>query len=177
MYDLDFNMFNSVLQNRGKEEGVFARFYDKLVKTGNIQENGLPEFKQKTYIEIRTRNSSDSPNRLADDADIARFPREYNFYLAKKEKQKEGTPLSMFAFLTVQQLESCDLKGVFTVEALAGLTDEQAQSLGLTEERNIAVKFLEVSKDNGALARLEEENAKLKAQIATLEDEIKALKG
>lgn len=173
--DFDFDVFNAYLQNSKVETGVFARFYDKFVKTGAVLENGLPEYKEKLYVEIKTRGSSDAVDRKAERADLQRFPREYNFYLAKKEKMKEGTPLNQFAFLNAQQVEACNLRGVCTVEDLADLSDTMALELNLTDEKKCAIRFLEVSKDNAVIAKYEAENAKLREKIAALEDKIKAL--
>ena len=175
MEDFDFAIFNNMLQRRGREEGVFARFYPKFVKTGVVLESGLPEYKEKLYIEIRTRGCSDIIDRAADDNDLRRFAQEYAFYQVKKEKMKNGTPLNQFAFLNAQQIEACDIRGVCTVEDLAAISDEQAKALNLTDEKQCAVKFLEMSKDNAVIKRYEEENARLKEQIAKLEDELKAL--
>ena len=169
MEDLDFAMFNSFLQNDGSNAGVFARFFDKWVKTGNILETGLPEYKEKLYVEIRVKNSSDIPVRPADENDIRRFPREYAFYKAKKEKRKEGTPLNQFAFLSIPQLEACEIRGICTIEQLAGLTDEQVKELNLSDAKELAIKFLDMAKNNFVIAEY-------KAQVKKLEDEIERLK-
>lgn len=177
MDSFDYNIFDSYLRNSNNEQGVFARFHDKWIKTGKIKENGMPEFVQKTYVEIKVKGSVDAPDKPATEEDMMRFPREYAFYKNKKEKQKEGTPLALFAFLTAPEVEACDLKGVYTVEDLARLTDEQAMSLNLLDGRNMARRFMLMARDNAAIAEFEAENERLKQKIATLEDEIKALKG
>ncbi|MBQ5901566.1 MAG: hypothetical protein IIW86_06865 [Clostridia bacterium] len=176
MDNLDFALFDSYIKNGRQETGVFARFYNKFVKTGAIKENGLPEYKEKLYIQIRTRNDTDAPDRVATEDDFMRFPREYAFYRNKEEKMKKGTPLNQFAFLSAPEIESCNIRGIFTVEDLASLTAEQAQDLNLTDALAAAQKFLEMAKNNAAIAQYIEENNKLKEKIATLEDEIKALK-
>ena len=152
MEDVDFAVFNGFL-NRKQEQGVFAKFYDKYEKTGAILENGLPEFKCRTYIEIRVRDSYDVSDRPAEDNDIRRFPAEYQNYLVRKEKLKEGTPLNQFAFLSPAQIGACDFRGIYTVEALAELDDDKAKSIGLLDESALAKRFLEVSKDNKAIAK------------------------
>lgn len=173
MEDFDFEISNMLSKEPNK--GVFAKFYSKFVKTGQFLENGLPEYQEKLYIEIRTRGDSDIADRPAENEDIRRFPQEYNFYLAKKEKMKNGTPLNQFAFLNAAQIDACNIRGICTVEDLAGLTDEQALSLNLTDEKKCAIKFLEVSKNNAVIKEYEKENAALKERIAQLEDELKAL--
>lgn len=175
MEDFDFAIFNSYLNNTNKNSGVAARFFNKYVKTGNILKSGMPEYVEKLYIEIRVRGDADVVERLADENDIRRFPQEYNFFLAKKGKMQNGTPLNLFAFLTVPQLEACDKRGILTVEDLANLSDEQAKELSLVGERNCAVKFLEISKDNAVIAKYEEEIKALKQENVALKDKIKAL--
>jgi hypothetical protein len=176
MEDLDFAMFNNYLQNEGKETGVFARFFDKWVKTGNVQENGLPEYKERCYVEIKVKNSTDAPIRPADESDIRRFPQQYAFYKAKKEKQKDGTPLNQFAFLSLPQLEACDMRGITTIEELAALDDDKVKALNLTDAKELAMRFLDLAKNNQALAQMEAENKALRSEIETLKEENKALK-
>lgn len=166
----DFALFQSFLNNEGTEKGVFAKFYDKYVKTGKILENGLPEFRVETWVEIRIVNDYDTADRKAEREDFRRFPKEYEFYKIRKEKAQDGTPLKMFAFVTPDQIEGCEMRGIFTVEDLASLNDEQAQSLGLSIERDLAVKFLETAKNNQKLAEYEEEIRRLKARIEQLEE-------
>lgn len=174
MENFDFAIQNMSINN---DNGTFARFYAKYVKTGKMRENGLPEFNEKLYIEIRTRFDQDIVEREADERDIRRFAAEYNFYLAKKERIKKGTPLNQFSFLNVPQLEACELRGICTVEDLAAITEQQALDLGLTDEKKCAERFLEISKNNADIAKYVEENEKLKAKIVTLEEKIKLLEG
>lgn len=174
--DIDFSMFQNYLQKGGTEQGVFARFYDKYIKTGKILENGLPEFEEVVYVEIRVKDSHEIADRRATREDFARFPREYSFYTVKKEKAKEGTPLNMFAFLSLPQIEACASRGIFTVEDLAGLDEDKAHSINLEMEVALAKKFLDVSKNNQVIADYEKEVKKLKARISKLEEENKALK-
>ena len=176
MEDLDFAMFNNYLKNEGKEVGVFARFFDKWVKTGNIKDNGLPEYKERLYIEIRVANANDAPVRPADEEDLRRFPQQYAFYKAKKEKQKDGTPLNQFAFLSLPQLEACDIRGISTVEELAALDDDKVKALNLTDAKELAVRFLDMAKNNQAIAQYKEEIKALRSEIETLKEENKALK-
>ena len=173
MDDFDFAIFNNYLQK--KEDGTFARFYQKFVKTGVVLENGLPEYKEKIYIEIRTRGDSDVADRPATEDDIRRFAREYAFFQAKKERMKDGTPLNQFAFLSAPQIEACNMRGICTVEDLAKLTEQQALELNLTDEKKCAVKFLEIQKDNSVIKKYEEENRQLKCEIERLKEELKAL--
>jgi hypothetical protein len=176
MDNSDFALFDSFLKEEKSEEGVYARFFDKWVKTGKIKENGMPEYVSRLYIEIKLKNNPDTVKRPAEENDMMRFSREYAAYRNKAQKIAQGTPLTQFAFLDAMQIEVCDKRGIYTVEALAALTDEQAQSINIKAEKDMAIKFLEMAKNNAAIARYVEENEQLKEKIAELEEENKALK-
>lgn len=162
--------------NDKQETGVFARFYDKCEKTSEILESGLPKFITRTWVKIQIQNSYDEVDTPATDEHISRFPREYQFYLTKKEKIKEGTPLNMFAFLTPEQIESCDLRGIVTVEQLARLDEEKALSLGLTLETELAKKFILMQANNKDISEYEKKIKELEDRIAYLENENKSLR-
>lgn len=177
MEELGYEVFSSMLQNQRSDNNVFAKFHKKWVKTGNIKDNGMPEFKEKLYIEIKIKGNTDVVDRPVNETDMMRFAREYAFFKNKEEKTKEGTPLNQFAFLTVPELDACDNKGIFTVEDLASITEEQAKDMNLTAQKELAIKFLQMAKDNKAIAEFEKQIKKLKAENEKLKDEIKALRG
>jgi len=170
--DADFAMFNSYLNNK-KEEGVFAKFYDKVERTGKILDNGMPEFRTRTYVEIRVRNSYDVADRAADEMDIRRFPAEYQIYQVKRKKMEEGTPLKQFAFLSPAQIEACDFRGIYTVEELANLDADRAKSINLSEEVGLAKKFLEVSKNNQIISEYQKKIEELENKVKSLEERLK----
>lgn len=172
----DFYMFQDMLNNQKSEEGVIALFYDKMVKTNEINDKGFPVFTTKTYVKIRIRDNSDIYEQPAKDNDIKRFPTEYNRYLLEKKELDKGTPLSQFAFINVEQLEHCKMRGVFTIERLSELTEEQARELDLEKEKELAVKFLDVSKNNKTLDDFSKKEKKYKAEIKKLTAEIERLK-
>lgn len=175
--DADFAMFQKLINSSNKEEGVFARFYTKAVKTEELGENGLPKFKNVEYIEIRIRDNNDIIKRKADNNDKERFPVEYQRYLLEKKQVEKGTPLNQFAFLDASQLETCKYRGIFTVETLASLDDEKAKSIDLLKERDLAKKFIEVSKNNQVIDDFSKKEKKYKEEIKRLKEEIERLKG
>ena len=92
----DFAMFQQLLDNQAnhKEEGVVAEFYDKAIKTGDFNENGLPKFKNVMYVRIRIRDNPDIFDQPAEEQHQRRFPIEYQRYLLdKKESEKAFQPL------------------------------------------------------------------------------------
>ncbi|MBO6289804.1 MAG: hypothetical protein J6N45_05720 [Alphaproteobacteria bacterium] len=176
MMDMDFALFQQVTTGNDDERNVAARFYDKAVKTGQVADNGMPIFKDVTYIEIRLKdNSTEVFNQPATEEKIKRFPREYALYKLAKEKKKEGTPLEQFAFLTASELETCQSRGIFTVEDLASLAQDKVQFLGLQNENELAKKFMQNAKDNSTLAEMVRKEKEYLHQIADLKEQIQNL--
>ena len=173
---MDFAMFQNMIDNSKREDGVFARFYDRAIKTSEVSDNGFPKFVNKTFVEIRVKDNADVFNQPASDEYVRRFPVEYNRYLLEKKQVEDGTPLNMFAFLTAAQYETCKTRGIFTVEVLSGIEDERAKALNLEQEKALAVKFVEGAKNNKAISDFAKKEKEYKAKIKKLEEEIKALK-
>lgn len=153
--DCDFALFQQVANNQSDDRNVVARFYDKAVKTTAVNSNGLPVFKNVTYVEIRLKdNNTEVFNQPANEEKIKRFAREYALYKMAKEQIKEGTPLEQFAFLTAAEVATCKNRGIFTVEALAGLSSDRVQSLGLQNEHKFAKIFMENAHNNVSVVEL-----------------------
>lgn len=169
----DFDFYSAV--EKKQEKGVFARFYDKYEKTDELQENGLPKYENRTWVEIRVRDSYDVVDTRATREHIMRFPQQYAFYQTKKEKMKDGTPLNMFAFLNPAQIECCEIRGVYTVEQLAQLSDAQAMSIGLYDEQHLAKKFIEMQGNNKEIKAYEDKIKELENTILKLTEQINAL--
>lgn len=174
--DMDFAMFQQIASQVENEKNVAARFYDKAVKTSEVNENGLPIFKNVTYVEIRIKdNNTEVFNQPATEEKIKRFPKEYALYKMSKEQAKDGTPLEQFSFLSAAEIATCKARGVFTVEALAELDFAKVNSLGLQNEHVLAQMFLENSGDNLKLKKFAEREKEYKAKIAELEEKVASL--
>ncbi|MBQ8630557.1 MAG: hypothetical protein IJ479_02435 [Alphaproteobacteria bacterium] len=128
-------------------------------------------------MEIRIKdNITDVFDQPADAEKIERFQLEFARYKLAKKQIEEGSPLEMFAFLDASEIASLKERGIFTVEALASLKDEDAKKLGIERERDIAGNFLSLQKNNAALNEFSKKENDYKEQIAKLQDEIKELK-
>lgn len=171
--DMDYALFQQVIGQGESEKNVAARFYDKAVKTNEVAKNGLPVFKNVTYIEIRLKdNSTEVFNQPATDEKIRRFPKEYALYQLSKKQVENGTPLEQFAFLTAAEIATCKSRGVFTVEALAGLDINKVQSLGLQDEHVLAEMFLEKSNNNKMLDDFAKKEVEYERALETLREQL-----
>ena len=174
--DMEYAMFQQVLNQKDSEKNVAARFYDKAVKTNEVAENWLPVFKNVTYIEIRLKdNSTEVYNQPATAEKIRRFPKEYALYQLSKKQAENGTPLEQFAFLTAAEIATCKSRGVFTVEALAELDFDKVQSLGLQDEHVLAQMFLEQSNNNKMLDEFAKKEAEYERELEALREQLAAV--
>ena len=138
-----------------------------------MAKNGLPVFKNVTYIEIRLKdNSTEVFNQPATDEKIRRFPKEYALYQLSKKQVENGTPLEQFAFLTAAEIATCKSRGVFTVEALAGLDIDKVQSLGLQDEHVLAEMFLEKSNNNKMLDDFAKKEVEYERALEALREQL-----
>lgn len=170
---MDYALFQQVIGQSESEKNVAARFYDKAVKTNEVAKNGLPVFKNVTYIEIRLKdNSTEVFNQPVTDEKIRRFPKEYALYQLSKKQVENGTPLEQFAFLTAAEIATCKSRGVFTVEALAGLDIDKVQSLGLQDEHVLAEMFLEKSNNNKMLDDFAKKEVEYERALETLREQL-----
>lgn len=170
---MDYALFQQVIGQSESEKNVAARFYDKAVKTNEVAKNGLPIFKNVTYIEIRLKdNSTEVFNQPATDEKIRRFPKEYALYQLSKKQVENGTPLEQFAFLTAAEIATCKSRGVFTVEALAGLDIDKVQSLGLQDEHVLAEMFLEKSNNNKMLDDFAKKKVEYERALEALREQL-----
>ena len=175
--DSDFLMFQKLLNETTQEKDVFARFYDRPVKTDKIGKNGMPVIENRTFVEIKmTNNTTEVYDQPATEDKVRRFPVEYQRYKLAQKQSAEGTPLEMFAFLDAAEIESLKMRGIFTVEALAALDKETAEKLDIAEQQNRAEKFLAVSKNNSVIDEFVKKETEYKAEIENLQAQIAELK-
>ncbi|MBQ9090205.1 MAG: hypothetical protein IJY58_04065 [Alphaproteobacteria bacterium] len=174
----EFNTFQSIISSQHTETDTFARFYDKSVKTHDVNpKTGLPVFKDVCYVEIRIKNNNtDIYDQPATPEKIARFPEAYHRYQLTKEKCQEGAPLEHFSFLTSSQINTLKCHGILTVEKLAGLSDQQARDLDVCAEKASAQHFLNLAQQTLTQEQWEKKYQTLQQQIEMLKRENAQLK-
>lgn len=176
---MDFATYQNLIeQNKHlNDDSILARFYDRAVKTGQFDHNGMPLFKTVCYCEIRIKdNTTEIFDQPASEEKIKRFPVEYARYQLSKKQTEDGTPLEQFAFLSVSEIESCKYRGVYTVEALAGLEDKHAQDLNLMSECELARKFIAANRNVKQSVDLKQQENDYQQEIDALKAEIAELK-
>lgn len=174
---MDFMTFQNMVQNQNSQEGISARFYDKAVKTGEVNKNGLPVFVNRCFVEIRIKdNNSEIFDQPASAEKIRQFPIEYARYQLGRKQIEKGTPLEQFAFLTAAEIESLKVRGIFTVEALVELEKDKVEQLELEKEQNLAKKFMAQAKNNKMLQQWQQKEENYIAEIQSLKEQLQELK-
>ena len=161
--------------------GLTAVFYKKALPNNfKTEQEGRPIFDDVDMIKIYI--SGDSNNvidTLVREDHKQRFPHQWQNYVNQhgSDPSLSGTPLEQWPLITKAQAEELKAMKFFTVENVASASDGQLSRLGMMAGmspyafRDRAVNFLKVAKDEAdvslheqTIAKLEQENAKLKAE-------------
>lgn len=161
-----------------EDSQLWVKFYKSAVHLkGRSEKEGRPIFEDRDFIAIVVPGSADEHVREVRDDDKVRFHVQWARYQANQEQVQDGTPVDDWAALTASQREELKHLKVYTVEAVAGLSDAQAQKLGpgYMSLRTKASAFLEQAKDSAAAQRFAAENDALRSELADLREQFKAL--
>ena len=74
--------------------------------------------------------------------------------------------------MTAAEIATCKSRGVFTVEALAGLDIDKVQSLGLQDEHVLAEMFLEKSNNNKMLDDFAKKEVEYERALEALREQL-----
>lgn len=169
---------------RGADENLYAEFYNKAVKQEFAsQEAGRPIFADVTYVKIFT--PSDQLNQIdtiAREDHKARFPRQWAHFMNRQGNQEKivGTPVNQWPLITPANAEELRALKFFTVELIAHANDAQLQKLGMVAGmaghtlRDKAKAFLNLANDSAEEAKREEELAKLREENDRIKAETEA---
>jgi hypothetical protein len=180
-------------QNQSRNRhGLYVEFYMHPVqdKAASIEEN-RPIFKEREYIMIMTPGDKSSvvrrPVRIGHNStdDNNRFHNEYVAFKQKSSSQIVGTLLSEWPQITRAQCMELEHLNVRTVEHLADMPDSYAsQYMGLMDMKKKAKAWLEITKSDAPIAKLQDQIDKKELQIASqaqaiedLQEQLNELRG
>jgi hypothetical protein len=130
-------------------------------------------FEPVEYVEILTPGDKDTiVNRPVRETDRYYWPEKYvAFKNGTAHNGSDGTPLSACGFLTPERVEELKTLRIYTVEALADVTDGNLPTLGMhaRSERTKARDWLAALNGTGAVAELRAQNEALMKRLAALE--------
>lgn len=139
---------------------------------------GRPIFEEREYIMIMVPGDKDSiVHRPASDMDRARFAERYERWKRKVGDQSAiGTPLKIVPWLTSSQVKELEYFNVYTLEALASLSDTHAQKfMGINALRQAAKDAVQAAKDAAPLtairAELDAKDSELAAALQAIREQ------
>jgi hypothetical protein len=173
MQTADFN-HNDFSNTSEADKALMVKFFYKNVQNKmESQKQGRPIYKEKTYIEIRIAGQRDAQAcRPVTFKDKQRFPAHFEAFEKRMEPPTEGTPLLEWSLVPRSQAEELAFLHIKTVEQLATVKDSNIQNfMGGYALRDKAKKWLETND----VETEDREKAELKAQIATLQEQVAAM--
>ncbi len=173
MYEADASM-TQMAMSHGRFSGdqkVYAEFKMHPKKdAAKSKEAGRDIFEDVPYVRIMVPGDKDNiVFRPVRETDKNRFPKQWAAFQNRDEQVQEGTPLSEWAGVSRSMVEELKFFGIHTVEALVNMPDSSASKfMGINSIRAKAKAFIEDAKLMAPIAKLTEENAMLKQQMAEL---------
>lgn len=168
------------------EDGNFARFeWGTIQNRRRTEEAGRPMFDKvlRVFIFSPGMNRSevahvieryedgDDPVQRRDDI-IQRLGKAYRMFKDTADSgNRTGTPLEMWPALDVRQIASLKALNIYTVEALADLSDSALQQVGMgaRDLKTRAQAFLDAASGTADVQQLAADNKRLTDQLAALQ--------
>lgn len=159
-------------QQQSKETGVYPEFEVKLIKNNfKSEQKGRPIYDEVEWITIRVAGDRNSVvERKVTDIDRQRFPAHYEIFKAGEKMAESGTPIEEWTSISRSQAANLKAINIYTVEALAGISDQGIANIGLGGRDLVeqAKAFLEAAKDNAVPQHLAMDNKRLKQDVDML---------
>lgn len=162
----------------GTDDKLWVQFHTKPVLDGTkSRAEGRPIYNDVTFVRIQQPAEKDCYDQPATQADIARFPRQWQAYQQGKQDTPQGTILAVLFPDQPSIVEMLAYLKVKTVEQLAALNDTQLQNVGmgaLSWQRK-AQAFLDAASKGRGIHALEADNQKLRDQLAEMGAKVEAM--
>ena len=157
------------------DKKLLVMFYLEAVKNEfESAQQGRPIFKDVPMIKILIPGSKDPTVQKVNENYIRRFPRQWERFQKQMEQIVDGTPLDQVPFLTVSQIAELKAFNCFTLEQLAGMSDQAGQKfMGIQALKQKAQKYLDAAASAAPLTHLPEQIDALKNQNEVLQRQLK----
>ena len=164
---------------RNKDSGLFPRFH-KVLQQNMLKTNteGRPMFDEVDYVEIRIAGDKNNiVNRKVTQEDRDRWPVQYAAFNAGEAETVTGTPIEEWPQLSRTMAATCKALHIMNVEALAALSDDGIQRLGMGARDLVekAKAYLAFAKDQALPQRQAAEILKQKEVMISMQQQIDEL--
>lgn len=165
----------------GEDKGTFIQmFYGAVIQPHASAEAGKDVYKEEEFIKIFfAGNNQTEVVRQMTDVDKQRFSQQRALWKSNAQDITLGTPLEKMKSLNLAVIADLKRLNIFTVEALASLSDQGAQTLGMGAQmwKQEAIKWLEAIKVQDNTPMLLNQIAELTADKKMLELQVRELSG
>lgn len=161
-----------------KRGTCIPQFFTMSVKDESASAVGLPRYREIEMVQfIIPGDKHNMPERKVKEIDKVQYAKQYEAFKKGLEQAADGTRLEDWPVLHRSMILQLKAQNIFTVEAIAGLSDDQLRAIGMGARtlRNHAQAFLETCKTGQVPAQLVAENEALKNQVNLLMSQIGAL--
>jgi|SRR6185436_1626514 len=159
------------------DKKLFVQFFMSAVQDPiKSKEEGRPIFREVPNIRVITPGSRDAMVTRATEHYQQRFSRQWDRFKKQLEQVQDGTPLDQVPWLTVGVI--AELKGVncFTLEQLAGMSDQLAgKMMGMHGFRQKAKAFLEAAAEAAPFTKMHAALEERDVEITVLKQQVAAL--
>lgn len=161
-----------------QDKNLFVQFYTRAVYSPfESAQKGRPVHVEQDFVKIMVPgNKLSNVDTLVTPEYQKRFAAKWDAYKAGRHQGVEGTLLSSWAALSITMVADLNAMGIHTVEQLANISDTIASKFpGGSGLRDKAETYLEAATDASVTTRLAEEKEALEAQLADMQEQIRAL--
>lgn len=167
----------------GSDSGLYVEFRrEDVFMPFKSEQEGRPVYEPVDFIKIFVPGDKtkcvDRPVRREawgdTPSDVDRFPRQWEAYQRGARALESGIPLAEWPFMTTSQVKALNAVNIYTVEALAAVSDANLDTLGHGGRglRDKAKAHLERMNDDSVSAKLAASNADLQRQLDELRAQI-----
>jgi len=166
--------------NPADYENMLVKFvHYPMQNRSKSKEEGRPIFEEVVYVDIRTPGDRTSHIfRPAADIDKRKWPKHWEAFQTRVEGDSEevGTPLEEWPAITRSLVQELKFFNVYTVEALANLSDTACgQFMGINEWKTRAQAYIALSQDSAVGEEFAAELETLKSTNTVLQQANAAL--
>lgn len=160
----------------GTDRRLMVRFFTQpMLQPYQSNAAGRPVYVGTDMIEVRQPGERDAVVRPMHLGDTYRFPKQWEAFQAKREQAQDGIPLANLFPAEPEVVEMLKALRIHTVEALAGLTEQGIQRVGMGGRAWVkkATDYLDGLTSAEGILKLQAEVATRDAQINDLMQQLR----
>jgi hypothetical protein len=160
--------------SQGEQDHCIPSFYPRAVlNKRKTEEEGRSVFDEIDYVKILVPGDNKNQiDRKVRQEDKMRWPAAWDRYQKKRDPEISGTPLKEWAYLNTARAAELESLNIFSMEQLAGLSDDYLPRLGPGARDLVkrAQQFLEG--DDAVIQELRADNQALRDRVSELEGQL-----